>query len=127
MGLEYNESKKQWEWEGSVQGLVSAVGNGDARLGFVVDKKSGAKVAMNINGTDDEMATEPFYIESPDGDNLYDASNRREAVSILVGIRRGDEYPDMQQYDKPKSKTKKAKAKPKRKTDNLTTLRGIRR
>ncbi len=111
MGLEWNEAKRQYEWTGSVRDLVSAVGSGDARLGFVVDKASGAKISMNINGTDDEEATEPFYIEAPDGDNLYDAGNRKEAVNMLTAARRGERDLDMFIYESPKPKSKpKAKS-----------------
>lgn len=93
MGLSYNEKTKRREWLGSVRGLVSAVGDGDARLGFVVDVASGAKISMNISGAD-EPAEEPFYIESPDGQDIYDAYSRKEAVMILSNIRKGREYPD---------------------------------
>jgi len=108
MSLSWNG--KQYEWTGSIQGLVAAVGDGDARLGAVVDTKSGAKVSMNISGSDDPGATEPFFIESPDGDNVYDASNRKEAAAILSRIRAGSKFPDMS------SVVRKSVVKPRRKT-----------
>lgn len=87
-----------WEWEGSVRELVRAVGNGDARLGFVVDRQSGAKISMNMNDVPEpgyKGVFEPFYIESPDGETMYDAYNRREAITLLSNIRKGMKYPDM--------------------------------
>lgn len=108
MGMKYNEKEKRWEWTGNARDLVSAVGNGDARMGFVVDLKSGAKIAMNINGTDDNEATEPFYIESPDGDNMYDASDRKDAVRMLNNIRDGRDADDYAPPPTKKSPRKKA-------------------
>jgi len=112
-----------WEWTGSVKGLVDAVGDGDARLGFVVDKKSGAKIAMNISGTD-EPADEPFYVESSDGDNLYDAYNRREAVNLLNNARSGMEHLD--ETPPRRKKVGKSKSKSKRKSSPRTGIRGLR-
>ena len=112
MELTFNEGKKQWEWDGNVRDLVNVVGNGDARLGFVVDKKSGAKIAMNIDGVDEYgVDIEPFYIESPDGDNMYDAYNRKEAVKLLTNIRKGMKYPDLDTASlyPPKRKAKKSR------------------
>jgi len=92
MGLDFEKR----ELTGSVRDLVNTGADSDARLGFVTDKVSGAKVAMNISGAEDALESdEPFYIESPDGENLYDAYNRREAVRILTNIRSGDPYPDL--------------------------------
>ena len=130
MGLSYNESKKQWEWEGDVRGLVNAVGSGDARLGFVVDKKSGAKISMNISGTDDEYATEPFYVESSNGENLFDAGNRKEVVNMLMAARKGEQDLDMFMYGSPKLRTKKPSTKRKsgkQSSSTPTSVRGIRR
>ena len=83
-----------WEWEGSVKGLVDAVGDGDARLGFVVDKKSGASISMNISDVDEDNPElgpptyEPFYVLARDGENMYDAYNRKEAVEMLNTARK---------------------------------------
>ena len=126
MGIEWNESKRKYEWEGDVAKLVAVVGDGDARMGFVLDKESGAKIAMNINGLDGATEDdEPFYIESPDGDNLYDAYNRKEAIMILSNISKGKKYPDMP--DEPKPKTKKRKAKRTRAKKTTTGISGSRR
>lgn len=121
--LYWNVEKRQWEWEGSVKELVDAVGDGDARLGFVLDRKSGARVSMDMSSVDEsdpEHGTpgyEPFHVESPDHDNLYDARNRREAVALLTNIRKGMKYPDTDGVytapaRKPKPKRKKPSPKP---------------
>jgi hypothetical protein len=115
---------KTWAWTGDVRGLVNAVASGDARLGFVLDKKSGAKISMNISDGPPEgwgsRHYEPFYIESPDGEIIYDAYNRKEAVTILSNIRKGMEYPDMgvaslyppgKKYPTKKKHAKKKKAR----------------
>jgi hypothetical protein len=113
MGLEYYEKAKRWEWEGNLRDLVAAVGNGDARMGFVLDKKSGAKIAVNIDGTD-EPAEEPFYIESPDGENMHDAYNRKEAIKMLENARAGrdvdDDAPATAKRTKKKSRAKKSRS-----------------
>lgn len=111
-----------WEWEGSVRGLVDAVGDGDARLGFVVDKKSGAKIAMNISDLPYPEATEPFHVESPDGENLYDAGNRREAVKLLTNARKGIRELDIDLYEAPKRRKKRGKARA-----TIKGLKGVRR
>jgi len=108
MGLFWNDRERQWEWEGSVRNLVAAVGDGDARLGFVLDKKSGAKISMNINDLPYPEATEPFYMESPDGENLYDAGNRREAIKLLTNARKGVKYLDTDLYEAPKKRVRKS-------------------
>lgn len=123
MGLSWNDKGKQWEWEGSVRGLVAAVGDGDARLGFVLDKKSGAKISMNISDLPYPEATEPFYVESPDGDNLYDAGDRKEAVKLLTNARKGMKYLDTDLYKVPKKRQRKSG-----KTKNaVRVLKGVRR
>ena len=125
MALSWNEDKRQWEWEGSVKSLVAAVGNGDARLGFVLDKKSGAKIAMNINELPYPEATEPFYVESPDGENLYDAGNRREAIVLLSNARKGKEHLDGDLFSSPKKR--KAKKATKKKVSPRASVKGLRR
>ena len=113
------------EWKGSVRDLVRYAAGTDARE-TVVDSRTGAKIRINIDGGDFEETDEPFYIEY--GDNLYDASDRREAVMILSNIRKGKKFPDMYE-DSPKRKPAKG-AKPRsRKQGNapLTSLRGMRR
>lgn len=114
-----------WRWLGSVRGLVDAVGDGDARLGMVIDNRSGAKIALNISGTDDPEATEPFDIESPDGQNLYEASDRREAVAILSNIRRGERYPDMP--SKSRGGPRKPRLSRSRKMSPPPSVSGVRR
>lgn len=104
-----------WEWEGGVRDLVAAVGSGDARLGFVVDKKSGAKISMNMSDVPDpgyKGVFEPFYIESPDGENLYDAYNRKEAIMILSNIRKGVKGPDMPRRQGVRGKRSRRKSAP---------------
>jgi hypothetical protein len=126
MSLGWNDTKRQYEWEGDVRGLVNTVGNGDARLRFVLDKKSGAKISMNISGTDDEEATEPFYIESPDGENLYDAGNRKEAVKMLTNIRAGRDA-DEDSFPRTKRRyairAKSSKRRPSRSGGSIGTVR----
>lgn len=113
-----------WEWEGSVRGLVNAVGSGDARLGFVVDKKSGAKISMNISELPDPEATEPFYVESPDGENMYDAGNKREAIALLTNARKGMKHLDTDEmYRVPSKRQKKGREK---KTTQVS-VKGLRR
>ncbi len=112
-------------WTGGVRGLVNWVAGQDARVGFVLDKVSGAKIAINISGTD-EPAEEPFYIESPDGQNMYDAYDRKEAVKMLTNIRAGREADD----DAPKkprvSYSPKAKKSGKRRPGSATGIGGVR-
>lgn len=107
MGLERIETGKDWfwEWTGTVEDLVDTVGDSDARLGSVTDKVTGAKIWMNLNGIDDPALSEeeleklePFYIESPDGDNLYDAYDRKEAVKMLTNIRNGKNADDWSEH-----------------------------
>lgn len=115
------------KWTGSVKDLVDAVGDSDARRGPIVDAKSGAKIWMNLDGSDDPDATEPFYIESPDGDNLYDANNRREAEMILSNIRKGEEYPDLPSTTPRGTLAKKSKSKSRRRsTTQSISLSGMR-
>jgi hypothetical protein len=101
-------------WKGNVRDLVTRVADSDARSTYV-DDKTGAKIRINIDGGDfdedtGELIGEPFYIESPDGENLYDAFNRKEAIMILSNIRRGERYPD-QSPTKAVHKTKKRATK----------------
>jgi len=104
------------EWTGTVTDLVNTVGSSDARLGPVTDKISGAKIWMNIDSDPDPEyrgVKEPFYIESPDGDNLYDARNRREAIMMLRNIRQGKRADGVQYFTdtvlKPRKKTHSGK------------------
>lgn len=124
MGLDFENRL----WTGSVHDLVALVGDSDARLGPVTDAKSGAKISMNLDGGDSEEGDEPFYIESPDGENLYDAYNRKEAVMILSNIREGKEFPE-QPDDTPKLKPAKKNRRKSRKrsASSPTSVRGIKR
>jgi hypothetical protein len=81
------------QWDGCVRDLVAAVASSDARTTYV-DAKTGATIRINLNGNEDGKG-EPFYIESPDGENLYDAYDRKEAVMILSNIRKGAKLPDL--------------------------------
>ena len=110
-------------WVGNVRDLVRAVAGSDARTTYI-DTKTGAKIRINIDSAEEET-DEPFYIESPDGENLYDAHNRKEAIMILSNIRKGKKYPDMP--DEPKPKTKKGKAKRTRAKKITTGISGSRR
>ena len=123
MGLFWNDKERQWEWEGSVRNLVATVGDGDARLGSVLDKKSGAKISMNISELPYPEATEPFYVESPDGENLYDAGNRKEAVKLLTNARKGIRELDTDLYEAPK----KRRRKDSRTKGAVRGLKGVRR
>ena len=115
MGLSWNEDKRQWEWEGSVRGLVAAVGDGDARLVSVLDKKSGAKISMNISDVDEDNPElgpptyEPFYVLARDGVNMYDAYNRKEAIEMLNTAR--EEAREQQSARNRSRKRKSGKAK----------------
>lgn len=130
MGLSWNDKDRQWEWEGSVRNLVATVGGGDARLGFVLDKKSGAKISMNINDVPEpgyKGTFEPFYIESPDGDNMYDAYNRKEAIKILSNIRKGVKYPDMDTASMFPAKWQKRQKKGRMKRTTQVSVKGLMR
>jgi hypothetical protein len=113
--------------------LVAAVGGGDARLGFVVDKKSGAKISMNLNDVPEpgyKGTFEPFYIESPDGENMYDPYNRREAIKLLSNIRKGVKYPDIDTASMFPARWQKrvgGRTKGRAKSGKTTSLRGLRR
>lgn len=126
MGLFWNDRERQWEWEGSVRNLVAAVGDGDARLGFVLDKKSGAKIAMNISDVDQDNPElgpptyEPFYVLARDGENMYDAYNRKEAIEMLNTAR--EEAREQQATRNRSRKIKSSKAK-----DTAQGLKGVRR
>ena len=124
MGLSWNDKERQWEWEGSVRDLVAAVGNGDARLGFVLDKKSGAKISMNISDDFGGEATEPFYVLAADGENMYDAYNGREAAQMLANARDDMKHLDTDEvYRVPKRrKSRSSKAK-----SAVRGLKGVRR
>ncbi len=70
------------KWTGSVKDLVDKVANSDARYS-AIDAKSGAHVHLNL----DSVCL--IFIESPDGENLYDAQNQKEARHILSCLRKG--------------------------------------
>ena len=125
MALSWNEDKRQWEWGGSVKGLVAAVGGGDARLGFVLDKKSGAKIAMNISDDFGGEATEPFYVLASDGENMYDAYDRREAIVMLTNARDDAKHLDTDEMYRAPKKGKKGRAK--KKISPRASVKGLRR
>ena len=102
--------------------MVAAVGDGDARLGFVLDKKSGAKVSMNINDDFGGKATEPFYVLASDGENMYDAYDRREAAKMLANAREDMKHLDTDLYEAPKKQKKGRKKKA-----TQVSVRGLRR
>lgn len=84
------------QWTGNVKDLVDHVASSDARETFI-DMRTGAKIRINIDGVDVDPQwgpAEPFYIESPDKENLYVAYDRKEARMILSNIRKGEKYPD---------------------------------
>lgn len=115
-------------WTGNVRDLVATVARSDARTTYV-DGVTGAKIRINIDGL--EGATErdePFYIESPNGEDLYDAYNRKEAVMILSNIRKGKKFPDMPEPSKPKrSVSRKGKSKRSSSRQSSAGLRTMRR
>jgi len=112
------------QWKGNVRDLVNYVAGTDARE-TVIDAKTGAKIRINVDGVDYDPVggrPEPFYIESPDGENFYDAYNRKEAVMILSNIRKGKRDPDTVSSVTPKRK----KQKPKGNTSPRSGVRGLR-
>jgi len=72
-------------WEGNVKDLVRKVRYSDARYS-AIDAKSGAHIFLNLDS--DAL----MYIESPDGENLHDALNMKEAEHILSAYRKGKPY-----------------------------------
>jgi len=111
---------------GSVRDIVNYALGTDARE-TVVDAKTGAKIRINIDGLDDATEQdEPFYIESPSGEMIYDAYNRQEAVKLLSNIRKGMKYPDMDTASlyPPKRRTNKKSSK--RSSSTPTSIRGMR-
>lgn len=113
------------KWTGSVRDLVATVASSDARTTYI--DKSGAKIRINIDGGDFKETDEPFYIKSSDGENLYDAYDRKEAVMILSNIRKGKKYPDMPDYEPKRKSTKpKSKRKSKKSSSPSTQLRMMR-
>ena len=76
----YKEHPYAEHWTGSVKDLVRKVTYSDARYSAI--DKSGAWVCLNLDS--DAL----MYIESPDGENMYDARNQKEARGILAGLRR---------------------------------------
>ncbi len=117
---------------GSVRYIVNYTAGTDARE-TIVDGKTGAKIRINIDGLDEATEQdELFYIESPSGDMLYDAYDRREAMKLLSNIRKGMKYPDMDtaSFYPPKRTVKKAKSESKsrkRMTGTPASLTGTRR
>jgi hypothetical protein len=77
----YKEHPYAEHWTGSVKDLVRKVAYSDARYSAI--DKSGAHVNLNLD-SDCLM-----YIESPDGENVYEAMNQKEARQILSAIRKG--------------------------------------
>ena len=105
---------------GNVSDLVNRVAASDARATFI-DSKTGARIRINIDGLDGATEQdEPFYIESPDGENLYDAYNRKEARMILSNIRKGRKYPDQ-----PDDSRKRTKAEISRSPGQPVTAGGV--
>lgn len=113
-------------WEGNVRDLVATAACSDARTRYI-DEKTGAKISINISDVADPNFAgvfEPFYIESPDGENMYDAYDRKEARMILSNIRKGMKFPDMPD-DSPRP-AKKPKSKSKKKVSSRASVRGLR-
>ena len=76
----YKEHPYAERWTGSVKDLVRKVAYSDARYSAI--DKSGAWVRLNLDS--DAL----MYIESPDGENLEDAQNQKEARIILSNYRK---------------------------------------
>lgn len=111
---------------GNVRDIVSYAAGTDARE-TVVDAKTGAKIRINIDGLDDATERdEPFYVESPSSDMIYDAYNRQEAVKLLSNIRKGMKYPDMDTASLYPPKRKAKKKSSKRSSSTPTSIRGMR-
>jgi hypothetical protein len=77
----YKEHPYAERWTGSVKDLVRKVAYSDARYSAI--DKSGAWVRLNLDN--DAL----MYIESPDGENVYEARNQKEARQLLSAIRKG--------------------------------------
>jgi hypothetical protein len=77
----YKEHPYAEHWTGSVKDLVRKVAYSDARYSAI--DKSGAWVRLNLDN--DAL----MYIESPDGENVYEARNQKEARQLLSAIRKG--------------------------------------
>ena len=77
----YKEHPYAEHWTGSVINLVRKVAYSDARYSAI--DKSGAWVRLNLDS--DAL----MYIESPDGENVYEARNQKEARQLLSAIRKG--------------------------------------
>jgi len=77
----YKEHPFAEHWTGSVKDLVRKVAYSDARYS-AIDTKSGAHVTLNLS---DEIL---MFVETGDGENMYDAYSQREARKILAGLRR---------------------------------------
>ena len=77
----YKEHPYAEHWTGSVKNLVRKVAYSDARYSAI--DKSGAWVRLNLDS--DAL----MYIESPDGENVYEARNQKEARQLLSAIRKG--------------------------------------
>ena len=78
----YTEHPYAEKWTGSVKDLVHKVAYSDARYS-AIDAKTGAHINLNLDSNC------LMYVESPDGKNLYDARNQKEARQILSAIRKG--------------------------------------
>lgn len=81
----YTEHPYAEHWTGSVKDLVRKVAYSDARYS-AIDTKSGAHINLNLG------SEELMHIESPDGENLYDAYNQKEARQILSALRKGERW-----------------------------------
>jgi hypothetical protein len=77
----YKEHPYAEHWTGSVKDLVRKVAYSDARYS-AIDTKSGATIFLDPNNLS------IILIESPNGENMYDAYSQRQASKILAGLRR---------------------------------------
>jgi hypothetical protein len=68
-------------WTGNIKDLVRKIAYSDARYS-AIDAYSGAHINLNLDSNC------LMYIETPDGEELLDALNQKEAREILARFRR---------------------------------------
>ena len=77
----YFEHPYAERWTGNIKDLVSKIAYSDARYS-AIDAYSGAHINLNLDSNC------LMYIETPDGEEMLDALNQKEAREILADFRR---------------------------------------